>query len=135
MSEEIAKGQATYWGGYFLHPASGRGDSGKFTLTKDKIIFDKIAFFSGNRWRIEIPINKIFWKKISQQPGEDMGYKNAAAGWAYLAGRPAVTSYSKNITFLTIPFKDEKGIEQSPKFSFGNQKVLEQISKFIYNKM
>ena len=35
---------------------------------------------------------------------------------------------------LTIPYKDEKGIIQKPRFSFKN-KILEKISKFIYDKM
>ena len=115
MSEEIVKGQATYWGGHFLHPGSERGDVGNFTLTKDKIIFEKIAFLSGNRWKIEISVNKIIWKKISQQTGEDTAYKNKMTAYSYFAGKGPITSYSRNITFLTVPFKDEKGVEQNPK--------------------
>ena len=39
MSEEIVKGQATYWGGHFLHPGSERGDVGKITKPKAHISF------------------------------------------------------------------------------------------------
>jgi len=135
MSEEIVKGQATYWGGLFLHPGNERGDAGDFLLMRDKIIFGKGAILSGNRWRIEIPMDKIIWGKISQQTGEDMAYKNKMTAYSYFARQGPMTSYSRNITFLTIPFTDEKGIEQSPKFTFNKPKVLEEISKFLYERM
>jgi len=55
--------------------------------------------------------------------------------YSYFAGKGPITSYSRNITFLTVPFKDEKGVEQNPKFTFSKQKVLEEISKFFYEKI
>jgi len=55
--------------------------------------------------------------------------------YSYFAGYGPMTSYSRNTTFITIPYKDENGVEQAPKFSINKQKVLEKVSKFIYERM
>ena len=53
----------------------------------------------------------------------------------YLAGYGPMTSMSRNVTFITIPYKDEKGVEQAPKFSINKKRFLEEVSKFIYDNM
>jgi len=134
MANEVIKGQARYWGGHFLHPPSKNGDLGNLTITDDMITFEKLGFF-GVKWKIEIPLKKVIWKKVSQNVGEDVAYKQKMTAMTYFAGYGPMTSYSRNTTFITIPYKDEKGVEQSPKFSINKQKVLEKVSKFIYERM
>lgn len=134
MSEEIIEGQATYLGGHFLHPPSKNGDVGNLTITEDEITFEKPGFF-GIKWKIEIPIKKVIWKKVSQSVGEDIAYKQKMTAITYMAGYGPMTSMSRNTTFITIPYKDEKGVEQAPRFSMNKQRFLEEVSKFIYEKM
>ncbi len=136
MFDKNFKCQATYFGGHFLHPAPpNNGDIGNFILTSEKIIFEKIALFSSNRWAIEIPMNKILWEKVAQETGDDLTYKAKMAAAAYFATGKPVSTFSRNTTYLTIPYVDEKGMEQKPKFTFNKPKDLEEISKFFYEKM
>ena len=98
------------------------------------ISFEKAGFF-GVKWSIEIPIKKIIWKKVSQNVGEDVAYKQRMTAASYMAGYGAMTSLSRTTTFITIPFKDEKGVEQAPRISMNKQRFLEEVSKFIYENM
>lgn len=132
---KVIKGRATYWGGHFLYPASEKGDYGEFIVTKDNIIFEKIAFSSKNCWKLEMPLDKVIFDRVSQGTGEDVAYKNKMTAYSYFAGKGPITSYSRNITFLTIPFRDQKGIEQTPRFTFNDKKVLDQLAKFFYEKL
>ncbi len=66
---------------------------------------------------------------------KSLAYKNKTTAAAYFAGYGPITSYSKQITFLTIPSKDDKEVEHTPKFTFNNKKFMEEILKFFYEKM
>jgi len=134
MPGEVIKGQAAYWGGHFLHPLNEKVDLGDLTITEDTITFEKRGFWKTD-WKIEIPTKKVIWKKVSQIVGEDTAYKQKMSAMAYFAGHGPMTSFSRNTTFIVIPYKDEKGIEHAPKFSMDKQDVLEKVSKFIYEKM
>ena len=138
-SEMNFKAIVTYWGGYFLRPASRTGDIGFFQITNDRFVFEKHSVFGG-RWKIEMPFNEIIWKRISQTTGEDVTYKQQMTAMTFLATGLPMSTASLNTTYMTIPFKDEKGIEHTPKFSFRQEtkkdkKYLEQILKFIYERM
>ena len=134
MGEVLIKGQAKYLGGHFLYPPNNNGDSGNLTITENEITFEKTIFFIV-QWKIQIPIKKIFWEKVTQNVGEDTAYKQKMTAITYMAGYGPVTSYSRNATFITIPYKDENNVEQNPKFLINNHKILEKVSKFIYEKM
>jgi hypothetical protein len=126
----LAKGTASYWGGHFLRPAGKVGDIGTFAITSGKFVFAK-----GSLWKIEMPFDRIVWKSISQATGEDIGFKNKMVFLSLLGTGLPVASGSVNVTYITIPFKDEKGIDESPRFTFPDSKFLDQISKFIYERM
>jgi len=129
---EILKGRAGYWGGNLLHPPNSLGDAGNFTLTEKQFIFEKIGRDS---WKLEIPISKIILKKISYATQEDLAYKQRTTALAYFAGYGPITSYSRKFTCIVIPYKDERGVEQAPAFSFTDQKTLEAVGKFFYEVM
>jgi hypothetical protein len=132
--DAIIKEKAVYYGGHFLHPINKNVISGIFKITDKAIIFEKKALFDVE-WAMTIPLNKILWKKVSQNVGEDIAFKQQMTAASYFAGYAPITSYSRNITFITIPYKDEKGVEQNPRFSFKKGKALQEISKFLYDKI
>jgi hypothetical protein len=130
---EILKGRAGYWGGHLLHPPNSLGDAGNFILTEKYFIFGKTS--REHSGKIEIPLNKIIFKKISYVTQEDLAYKQRTTALAYFAGYGPITSYSRKFTCVVIPYKDERGVEQAPAFSFADQKTLEAVGKFFYEVM
>jgi len=134
-SEEILiDGSAVYFGGHSLHLASSSGDTVKFTFTDKKIYFEKLAFWGSNKWSFEIPIKEIIWDEIKQETGEDLRYKSQQTAMAYFATGLPVSTSTRSITYLTIPYRDKHGMKQNPRFTFGD-KVLREISKFFAEKI
>lgn len=133
--EATLEGRATYWGGHFLHPAGRTGDIGRFTITKDNITFRKFSLLGGYELLFEIPLDRIIWKNITQTTGEDLQYRNQLALGSYFTTGLPMASGMLNTTYVTIPFKDYKGIDHAPKFTFPNRKFLGQVSQFIYERM
>ena len=64
MVQQFGNCKATYWNGHFLHPGSQIGDSGNFSMTSEKIIFEKKMLFQSVQWKIEIPLKKVLYKNI-----------------------------------------------------------------------
>jgi len=134
--EKPIRGRARYCGGHFLHPIGKSADYGNFILDNEKFTFEKIALlFSKYNWTINIPLNKIIWNEVSQDTGEDFEYKQEMSASAYFATGLPVSSISRNITYLTIPYKDEKGVIQRPRFTFRDEKILKKVSEFFFEKI
>ena len=126
---------SSYWGGHFLYIVDDKGSKGEFIIKEDKFLFEgrKIG---GNdkKIEIEIPFESIDFQKVSTFKGEDINYKNKMSAYGYFATGLPVNSFTKNIDFLVIPFKDKKGKIHNPKFSFDNLNNLEKVSRLIYEK-
>jgi len=128
------KGQATYWGGHFLHPVTDRGNLGDIMVEADRIVFENFAIREKKKWRIEMLFDSILWDEVSQEAGKDIAYEQRSTAMAFFAtGRP-VSTFSKQITYLTIPFRDGTGKIHHPRFNIKRKKVLEQILNILYNK-
>lgn len=113
QKRDILKGAARYWGGHFLYPIK-TVELGELAVNKNSIQFVKYGLLKRPEWNIEIPLNKVEWKKVGQIVEEEGYY---------------------NITCFTIPFTDDKGVRHQPKFSVENSAAREQFSKFLYQKM
>ena len=134
--EEILRGRATYWGGHFLHPMADSGENGTFVLAKEIGTQSFFMFFGTEplRWAIKIPFKNIEWNKVSQISGEDKNYKNKMTAYAYFAGYGPIATFSRSMTFLIIPYKDENGMKQNPMLSFQNYNFLRQLLALFYQR-
>ncbi len=122
-----------YHGGHKLFPIHHKNSIGILEIYSDKIVFQEYGLLTS--LFIEIPLSKILWKKVVQNTEEDQLYKNQMSGVSFLAGGPAITGFSRNITTFIIPYKDEKGILQYPKFSFSKKKEIGFFAEYIYDNI
>jgi len=133
--ENSIKGTATYWGGHLRYPPSKSGEYGHFILDDETFAFERLSLLLKKIWEIKIPLNKIIWEEVSQGTMEDFQYKQRMAAVSYFATGLPVTSYSSHITYLTIPYKDEKNIIQKPRFAISNKKSMKKVSEFLFEKI
>lgn len=134
MSKKLVSGDAFYYGGHILYSYDPNFLYGTFIVSNDKIIYQKSGFLR-IKWSMEIPFDRVLWDKVTFENGEDIEYKQRMSGLAFLGGYGPVSTYSRNTTFVTIPFLDEKNLEQRPKFSFKKPKMLEDVSKLLYDRI
>jgi len=120
---------ATYWGGHLLHPPSKDGDQGVILGTDGDLTFVK-----PKAWQIKIPFKQVIWNQVSHHLSEDTQYTQRMTAWTYLAGYSPMTTFSRNMTLLTIPFQDENGVKHAPVFSIAKDKDLQCISQVMYQK-
>jgi hypothetical protein len=134
MADQL-KGKATYWGGHLLHPINERGEDGIIQLTENKLIFNKLGGLFNKGWNFEIFIDKIIWNEVSQETGQDIKFQQKMGAYAYLAGYGPMSSFNRQITYFIIPYIDENSVKHQPKFTIGDKKVREEVSKIIYEHL
>jgi len=119
----------SYYGGHLKHSVEKFVD-GYIGITKDSIIFVSIAFLKRNKWFIRIPFDKILVSEIKERMEDIYSTKETIAG-IYAIGGLGMKG-KQNI--ITIPYIDENGVKQEPKFSV-KKKYRKNFSKIFYERL
>lgn len=133
---------AQYYGGHKAYLAGGTfsdSQNGDLYLTEDFIIFQKAAIRSSKRWMIKIPLDKVIvgeWTIDEKVRRKSMVGGGAGLGFGLFGGVGAIHDSGKSHD-IVVPFIDENGIQQAPRFGVtsitGN--AIKDWAKLIYETL
>lgn len=112
-----------YKGGHLKYPSKNtgltKGTIGSLVLTDKKLYF---LYYKGilNKieWVIEMPFKDIIKEELSQKEGNRLSGATELGAMFATGGIIA----NRKLNFLSVPFKDIKGIKQNPIFGIGQNK-------------
>ncbi|HZD34114.1 MAG TPA: hypothetical protein VE130_02830 [Nitrososphaeraceae archaeon] len=133
----IDKQGAEYYGGHKAHLAGGlftKAEYGSLYLTQKHVLFVHPDKDPSKTWKITIPLSSIITERWLIE--EESRRKQVAAGgssWENIGFGTAVMHETGKAHHIVIPYMDENGIPQEPRFgisSFQGMAIREWASQF-----
>lgn len=116
-----------YYGGH-MGFGTRKYDQVTIGITKNFIVAVKTAFLKRNKWIMKIPIKKILVHEVRVGSEEAEGRYDTISS-IYATGGLGLKG---KVNMITIPFIDNDGIKQTPKFS---TKKFKDFSKIFYEQI
>jgi hypothetical protein len=142
---------AKYFGGHFKYPlksggifdtggSTKTGVFGKLTLYDNKIVFEKQSVSKSNKWSITIPFDQVDFESVGyheKDSGNATAIGGGMTGFDSIGIGGGLISKTGNMNLVVLPYIDENGIKQAPKFQIKGfvKDKTEEWAQILYEKI